>query len=256
MDIYNFSEPQVISFILIFVRISTFFMLFPLFESGSVPAPSKILLSLLVTFLLFTAAGSKAVSVAPEALTLLVIKEFLVGVLMGFIVKFFFFALNMAGELITSAVGLSSSQVFNPLFSNSEFVLERFELYLGTLLFLALNGHHIFIKGLVKSFELIPVVNPSFNFLVFKDLIAFTEQILIIGIQLSAPIMGVVFFLNIGMGIVGRVVPQVNVLVTSWSLNILVGVAVLILTIPLMTVSIKESLNLVAEFLFKTMRAI
>lgn len=256
MNIYSFSEFEILSFVLILVRISAFFLVFPLFDQASVPGPTKILLSLVTTFVLFPVIGPTPQNLITELMAWLVIKEMFIGFIMSFVAKFFFFILSICGELITVAIGLSSAQIYNPVFGASTMVLERFQLYLGTLFFLAFNGHHIFIRGLAQSFELIPISEQTLNPLVFRDLTFFAEQILTIGVQLSAPIMATILFLNIGMGIVGRAVPQVNVIVTSWSLNILVGFAIMIASIPLMVGGMKDSLNLVAELLFKVLKTL
>lgn len=254
MNPYNLSEFEILSFILVLVRISAFYFAFPLFDQVSVPGPAKILLSLLTAFVLFPVIGAVPQKIAIEMLAWLTIKEMFIGLIMAFIAKLFFFSLSICGEIITSIIGLSSSQMFNPTFGSSVMVLERFQLYIGTLFFLAFNGHHIFINGMAKSFEIVPIVNQTINPIVFKDIGLFGEQVLTIGVQLSAPIMATILFLNIGMGIVGRAVPQINVLVTSWSVNILVGFAIMIVSVPLAIVSMKDSLNMVGELLFKVLK--
>ncbi len=256
MDLYNFSENEILSFILILVRIGAFFMVFPLFDQTAVPNPTKILLSLVTAFVLFPVVGATPQKFVVELMTWFVIKEMFIGFIIAFVAKFFFFILSICGEIITVSIGLSSAQVYNPTFGSSTMVIERFQLYLGTLFFLAFNGHHIFIRGLAKSFELVPISEQILNPLIFRDIAYFAEQILIIGIQLSAPIMATILFLNVGMGIIGRAVPQVNVIVTSWSINILAGFAIMIAMIPLMTENMKDSLNMVGELVFKVLKEI
>lgn len=256
MNIYDFTENQFLTFILILVRISAFIMLFPLFDLASVPAPVKILLSLVMTMILYPVVGVTHQNFVVELMGWYTIKEMLIGFLIAFIAKFFFFIMSITGDLITTAIGLSSSQQFNPLYGTSTMVLERFQLYLGTLFFLAFNGHHIFIKGLVESFKLISISDGTLNPIIFRDMGMFAQQIMMVGIQLSAPILGTVFFLNIGMGIIGRAVPQVNVLVTSWALNIIVGLGILIAMLPLMMYGMRDSLSMVAEFMFKVLKTI
>jgi flagellar biosynthetic protein FliR len=87
-----------------------------------------------------------------------------------------------------------------------------------------------------------------------RDLAVVGQDILIMGLKLAAPILGAIFLSNMAMGIIGRAVPQINVLVTSWPINVLLGLAVLFVTIPLYMVIMGENLNWSAENLFSILK--
>lgn len=258
MNIYYLSEIQMLAFALVLVRISAFFVAFPIVEGTSTPPMVKLLLSLTMTMVMYPLVNAKGLN--PEILSgsifTLVIKEAFMGLFVGFIARFFFHVLSVCGELVTLSLGLSSDQLFNPHMDRSVTGMEQFYLLLGGLFFLAFDGHHIFIQGLAESFNAIPLAKTSINIVAMRDLTMVGQDILILGIKLAAPVLGAIFLANMAMGIIGRAVPQINVLVTSWPVNIMVGFAIIFVTIPLYMVILGENLNWGAESLFSILKKI
>jgi flagellar biosynthetic protein FliR len=133
-------------------------------------------------------------------------------------------------------------------------VVEEFELMLGGLFFLAFNGHHLFLQGLAESFHFVPIAKTSIQFVTLRDLSMIAQEIISFGIKLSAPVMGAILITNVAMGIVGRAVPQINVLVMSWPVNIMLGLMILFVSLPLFMLMLKENLNWNAETLFMLLK--
>lgn len=258
MPIQYFTELQIIILALIVIRVSTFLVVFPLVEGGNIPQSAKLLLSLIISIVLFGVIPKENMTEAyiTETLVLLVMKEILLGVLIGFIAKIFFQIVSVGAEIITMSLGLSSDQMFNPALGRRVTSIETYSMMLAGLVFLALNGHHYFIEALVQSFYLIPVSDLSLNYLSFRDLSLLGQNILEMGIKISAPIMGSIFIANMALGIIGRTVPQINVLITSWPINIMLGFGVLIITLPLMVVSYRETMQWNADFLIQFLKTI
>ncbi len=258
MDISYLSEIQLLAFALVLVRISAFLVAFPIVENATMPPMVKLLLALTMAMVIYPVVNATGLN--PEMLSgdlfVLVIKEAFMGLFIGFIARFFYHILTVCGELVTLSMGLSSDQLFNPTMDRSVTGVENFYLLLGGLFFLAFNGHHIFIQGLVESFSSVPLAKVSLNLVPMRDLAAIGQDILIMGIKLAAPILGAIFLSNMAMGIIGRAVPQINVLVTSWPINVLLGFAVLFVTIPLYIVIMGENLNWSAENLFSILKKI
>lgn len=258
MNLYYLSEIQMLAFALVLIRISAFLVAFPLIEGASMPPMVKLLLSLTMTMVIYPVVNAKGLSpdLLSGSLFGLVIKEAFMGLFVGFLARFFFHILSICGELVTLSVGLSSDQLFNPHMDRSVTGMEQFYLLLGGLFFLAFNGHHIFIQGLVESFNTIPLAKATINLVALRDISHVAQDILILGIKLSAPVLGAIFLANMAMGIIGRAVPQINVLVTSWPVNIMLGFAVMFVTIPLYMVIMGENLNWSAENLFSILKTI
>lgn len=258
MPIQYFSELQIITLALILVRVSSFLVAFPLVEGGNIPNSAKVLLSLIISIVLYGVVPKAGITEAfiTENLVFMIIKEALIGVLIGFIARLFFQAVSTAGDIVTMSVGLSSDQMFNPTIGRRVTSIETYQLMLASLLFLALNGHHFFIEGLVKSFELIPMSEQGLNLIAFRDLTLVGQIVLEMGIKLAAPVMGAIFIANVALGIIGRTVPQINVLITSWPINIILGFAVMIITLPLLLVSLSEMIQWNASYLMEFLKAL
>jgi flagellar biosynthetic protein FliR len=158
--------------------------------------------------------------------------------------------------VISLSMGLSSAQVMNPALGTQSNVLEQFEVALATLFFLAINGHHVLLTALSESFATLPLSLQGFQTQVFSQFGTVVHDVMVAGVQIAAPVMVSILCVNVIMGIVGRAVPQINVLITSLPVNILAGFMVLIISVPLFMDSMSGVANRMFEHLFAIMREI
>jgi flagellar biosynthetic protein FliR len=252
------NDTQVILFGLIWLRMVTFVFSSAVLGSPTINPPIKVLFSVVMAFIVFpfahpAATDSQSLS---DYLILLAGREALVGLILGLMTRFFFFALSMAGELISLSVGLGSAQIYNPFIGQSGQVIEQFFSLTGTVVFLALNGHHLFITAMVQSFDVIPFANLSLQVGGLAEVAQKFQEIFIIMIKMASPVIATVFVVNLSMAIMGRAVPQLNVLVTSFPVTILIGLTVLIVALPLMTIEMNFLMEHTSEQLFKLMRSL
>ncbi len=256
MPAFGLNESEMVAFALVLIRVSVFLITWPVFSVYNVPGPLKILLSLAVATVLFPViphAGLTAEGLGSD-LIWLAGKEVLTGLTLGFLTRLFFFAVSCGGNLIATSAGLANAQIFNPAMQSTVTTVESFYVAVATLLFLALNGHHFFLTGLAQSFDAIPL-NAGIDIAVFKDSGLILQSVVEAGIKISAPVMVAIFFMNVAMGIIGRVVPQINVLVTSQAVNFLAAMLVMIIAIPAMVMELDHQMVSFAELLFKFMKA-
>ena len=253
-----FTEAQVILFALVWLRMVSFVLTAAFFSSPSVNVPVKILLSVVLTAIVAPMAQFQTVELSElsNQVIMMSLKEVTVGLILGFLTRFFFFALSMAGEVISISLGLGSAQVYNPFSGNNGQVLEQFYSLFGMIVFLALNGHHVFVTALVESFQTLPVAKLSIEFGGLAELAQRFQQIFVIMIKMAAPVVITLFIVNMAMAIIGRAVPQINVLVTSFPVTIMIGLVVLIISIPLMSMEMSLLLQSTSTELFKLMRAL
>src|SRR5262249_39284936 len=148
--------------------------------------------------------------------------------------RLFFFAFQVAGELVSLSVGLSSAQMFNPALGGTATSLEQLYVAFATLFYLSVNGHHFLLSGLVDSFRIVQISPELINTHEFKNTALLVKQVVEVGLKFSAPILVSILVVNVVLGVIGKTVPQMNVLVTSFPINILVGFVILIFTLPLM----------------------
>ncbi|MCB0420545.1 MAG: flagellar biosynthetic protein FliR [Bdellovibrionales bacterium] len=255
-NIYNFNEIEMLSFILVFIRMTSFIVSWPVFGSGLVPTPAKVLFSLVITLVIFPVLDRSLVSITFDSyqMVFLAMKEVFIGVTFGFLARMFFFCISVAGQLNSITMGISSSQLFNPAMGSSASSLEQFKVAIATLFFLAIQGHHVFLQGIVMSFDLVPMGLQGVNFLSSSSVGEFTQQVMEIGVRLSAPVLVAVFFMNISMAVIGRAVPQINVLITSLPVNILAGFVIMIIVMPIFIWQMEDIVDFSAEAVFKLLK--
>lgn len=261
MPPFLLNETEIMIFGLILLRVTAFFTSWPVFTQFMVPTPIKVLLSVTVTFAVFAVVPRTGIAGQSydTMLTWIALRELLIGLAMGFVSRLLFYAVEVGGNMIATSMGLASATTFNPASGNPSTVVERFHLVLLTLLFLGANAHHSFISAMVESFTAIPVSAAGIDLAAFGMSGGGGEMIqgvTVAGLKMAAPVMVVIFFLNIAMGIIGRAVPQINVLVTSLPVNILAGLLVAMVTLPALLLELDRDLVNFTDILFRFMRSL
>lgn len=256
-DVYRFSESEIIFFALVLVRMTGFVVTWPVFGTENVPQQLKILFCLIFAIVIFptlheTAAQMEA---AKSNLILLVIREAFIGVAMGYLSRCFFFTFRVAGEMMSQAMGLGSASLYNPLFGGQSTSLEQFYVGLASLFYLALNGHYLLISGLVSSFHFLPVAQLSLNTSQFSGLGQMVQEVFELGLKFSAPVVIAILCVNLILGVVGKTVPQLNVLVTSFPINIFIGFLLMFLTLPLLIDQMNDYLRLSTDQVFQFLKS-
>lgn len=235
MNVLQITEIQAFSFLLILARMSAFLVAWPLLGGINVPAPVKVLLALLLSLVFFPllkdSMNLQVIGIAH--LVGCVMKEVFVGLCLAFVSYLFFYAIQVGSELVATSMGVNAAQIYNPTMSVSMTPVDQFYSIMASLFFLLMNGHHIFLTGLLHSYDIIPATRWGLSLDSFSQIALIGKEVLIIGFQLSAPVLVSILLINISMAIIGRAVPQMNVLLTSMSVNVLVGIFILIFAIPL-----------------------
>lgn len=258
INLSQLSQLQILVFSLVFLRCSAFLMSAPIFSSSSIAAPFKILFSLALAMLLFPTISLSDISLefVNENLVMLVIREILVGLSLGAMSRAFFFTVNMVGDLLSISMGLGAAQMYNPISGGQSQVLDQFYTWFATMIFLVLGGHHILIQALASSFDVVGIAQDRFSTGMLADVVVNYYKLLIIAIQIAAPVIIAMLLTHISMGILGRTVPQINVLVTSFPISILLGLLILIVTTPMWFQEMNQLLNYTSTELIKLMKAI
>lgn len=257
-SIYNFSEKELLAFALIFLRTLAFIVSMPVIGTRNVSVQVKVLFALMISFILMPIVGISALRVNLsdyEAVTM-VFKEVAVGLIMGFLARMFFMTMSMAGQLISISLGASSAQLFNPAFEESSTAFDQFFLIISTLFFFAMNAHHILLWSLVDAYRIVPLAQTSISLSALPGFGEVAEQVMKISLGFSAPIMVTILFTNAAMGLVGRAVPQINILITSLPVNTLVGMLVLFLTLPLLILGMDNLVGQTMNFIFAALRTL
>lgn len=250
------TEAQILLFALIFLRMIAYVVASAIFGSPMVNVAVKILLSVVLSIVLFPVvkAGNINYMVISNDIIGLAAREVVVGLSLGFLTRLFFFVVSMTGDLVSMSIGLSAAQIYNPMMGSQGGVIEQFYSAMATLIFLAINGHHILLSGIAQSYDLVPVSSLTLNVGPFAEMAVFGQIAFMMAIKMCAPVLVTILMVNLAMGILGRAVPQMNVLVTSMPVTIMLGFAVVFICMPLFIMEMNGLANITAEKLFAVMK--
>ena len=257
LPLLHFNETEMLIFALILVRVSTFVVSWPIFSIYAVPTILKILFAFTLAITLMPViprAGLVAHDLSQD-IAWLAGKEALTGLALGFMTRLFFFAVNVGGNIVAMSTGLANAHIFNPSMNAQTTTVEQFYATIATLLFLAIGGHHWLLTGLAQSFDAIPLSMRGIDLAVFKDCGAILQVVTVAGTKISAPILVAIFFVNVAMGIIGRAVPQINILVTSMNVNFMAGLLVMIVAIPALMLEMDHQIFEFTETFMKFLKA-
>lgn len=231
------SLPQLHLFLLVFLRTGAFLMSIPMFNAPSVPMIFRIGLALAASLLMMPALGLSPPAVSPDVFTLAAAAagEVLVGLLAGVAIRLVFEGVQLAGELAGYQMGLAIAEVIDPASEDQVALLAQFISLLATLVFLMINGHHLFIRTLVESFQLVPPFGFHAAAPVLERLVRLTAEAFVIGIKAGAPVIVALLLTTVAFGLVARTVPQMNIFVVSMPVNIAVGLLFFGLSLPHLT---------------------
>jgi flagellar biosynthesis protein FliR len=224
------------AFLLVLCRISSFFVVAPVFGSRNVPAAFKIGLAVFVSFLVFLTVGFDA-SVAFDArYPLAVIREALAGLLLGFAAYLFFAIVQTSGAFIDLQLGFGLANIVDPLSGAAMPVMGNLKFMTMLLVFLAVNGHHYLLGAIMDSYKWLPLDNDFFRTVYEGRLTAFLTETFaatfLMALQIAAPILAAVFLTDVGLALLARTAPQYNVFVVGIPIKILVGLSMLVLLMP------------------------
>jgi flagellar biosynthetic protein FliR len=260
ISLSQLNEIQLIVFGLIMLRMTAFVVSAAIFSSPSVPVMAKVLLSLVLTMMVYSSIATNQivarVSEMQDQIVLLAFFEIFIGLCLGFLTRLFFFSISMAGEMISVSLGLGQAQIFNPLMGTQGNALEQFLVMFSTLVFFALNGHHLIIQGLIQSFSTIHISDVHVNVIEFRNIAMAAQDIFVIAIKLSAPVVISMLVIQVGIGLLSRAVPQINVLSTAASVTAFIGFALLIICLPLMSSQMSGALEETSAHFFRFVKGI
>lgn len=223
------------AFLLIFVRMTGLFIVAPIFGRRNIPSYLKIGFSFFTAIILVN-----TIKIPPPEtydsllqLTLIIVKEFVVGITIGFIAYMAFTAIYVAGEIIDMQIGFGVVNVMDPISNIQVPITSNIYFILSMLVYIAVNGHHALIKALFDSYTAVPLGTAVFNASIADNLMAIFGSIFAIGFKIAAPIVAAILITDVALGTISRMVPQLNVFVIGMPLKILVGIALLMVTIPM-----------------------
>lgn len=230
----TFSLQSFDVFLLILVRITAFVFSAPFFSVPNVPQRVKASFSLMFSIILFQVIPAHIQYSTVIEFGGLVLKEVLVGLILGFFTNACYYILNFAGQLIDMEIGLSMVNQLDPVSRVQTTITANLYSYIIILMLLVTNLHHYLIAAIVDTYKVIPLgeanINPNFYLLMLD----FIKNYFIIGFRIVLPIFSSTLIVNTILAILAKVAPQMNMFVIGLQLKIIVGLLVLYLLVRYM----------------------
>jgi len=207
----------------------------PVFSQRAVPMRVKVGLALFIAMCAQPSLPTMPVVPldTPQAF-MMVLQQVLVGVTLGFAVRVVFAAVEMGGELIGLQMGLNFAGFFDPATASQGTASGRFFGTLVAFLFVLSNGHLALMSALVHSFQVFAVGDEPFAFLRRTQPQVWGQEVFMLGLWIALPLVGMLLFINLVLGVISRVAPQINVFSVGFPITLSVGLIGMLLTLPMM----------------------
>jgi flagellar biosynthetic protein FliR len=224
------------SFILVLMRVGVLLFFFPFWDNRAIPKQIKVFMVLVIAVTLTPVVQSYLPSFPGTVWEagLLLIKEFLLGLTLAIIIQIIFSGVLLAGELVGVQMGLGMAGILDPQMGGRSSLIASFASWIALLLFITMNGHHYLLRVLVESFERVPMGGqlPDWPRLP-ETIMRLSGQIFVIAITFLAPVLVVHFLSQVALALLSKAVPQVQIMIVSFPLTILLGVFFLTTTLSL-----------------------
>lgn len=241
-----------------FVRSGGLLALIPVFSGRSVPVQLRVAIA---AFLAWVTAGSLdgGAGTAPLPgnvvnLILAAAHELLVGLLMGLGVRLVFYAIEFAGQVISTELGLVMSSQVDPISQNNSTPVGTALYYFGSLLFLISGAHHAVFAAFLRSFELAPLGAFGIGTNAAELFVHATGKIFLVAVQMAAPLMAINFIVTLTFAILGKAAPSMNVFSESFSVRIMAGLLLLGLTLGLSAQLVLSQIRESPELMLRLIR--
>ena len=226
LDFYNW--------LLVFLRVSAFMLVLPFFSVSNFPVTLRVALAALTALLLspFLPGFALGQLGLPRLLGLM-IQEVSIGLLMGFISRMVFYAVDLAGNFVSAELGLNMGAVFNPLEGRPSQVPGMILFFLSSVVMFTLDLHHWVLAGFQQTYLVLPIGGAHLNGALFEVVVKHTSRIFVVALQISAPIIAVSFVVTLVFSVLSRAVSQMNVFSESFVFRIAGGLIVFGFTLQL-----------------------
>ncbi len=209
------------------LRISALLVTAPLFSLDALTLPIRIMLALVVTIFIYPMIQWPVIDPVTANGVLQIVNQIFIGAMMGLMLQVAIGALTLAGQTISSSMGLSMATLIDPAVGNVP-VIAQFIVICSTLVFLGFVGHVIMLSMVLDSFRAVPVGEHILGQVAFGKVVAWSSMIFLGGVLIALPVMIALLFINIGLGVVTRAAPSLNIFSVGFPASIAAGFLVLI----------------------------
>lgn len=247
----NFTVENLEVFLLILVRVSAFMVSAPFFSLNHVPVKVKTCLAFYISLLIFSTLGvSKVDYNGIIDLAILIFKEAAAGLLLGYITNACLYILNFAGNLMDMEIGFSMVTEFDPGTNMSATITATFYSNAVMLLLVVTYMHHYILKAFLETFQLIPIGMVRLQPNMYRLMLVFIGDYFILGFRIILPVFATMLILNVVLGILAKVAPQMNMFSVGMQLKVFGGLLILFIIVSLLP----QVSNIIYEEMHKVYR--
>ena len=244
MDIFNLNYAEFERFLFVFFRVGALILFVPVLGSRQIPSSMKIGFILFLSIVIFPLVQDRSVP-EPQGtfeLSIFLISDVTIGLGIAFIARLIFTAVQIAGTVVDFQMGFGVVNVIDPQTDTQVSVTAQFHNIIAVLIFLAIDAHHFIIQAIVESFFIINPAEINFASITPEYMLYLFSATFTTAVKIAAPIMAILFFLSVGLGLVARTVPQMNVFIVGFPLQIGVGLLMVGLSISFFNMLVQQQM--------------
>lgn len=229
------SVAQAQLFFLAFTRVMAMIIHVPMLGGTQIPNQVRIGLGFMLALIIlpWQPLAPDAPTIATLGYITAIGREILIGTMAGFAATLIFNAFSIGGELMGISAGFGAGRVLNPALESSGSALDQLFIFTALLLFIILNGHHIFILAIKQTFDVAPL-NTAFPAITSDYLMRLTAQLITTGVQLALPTLGALLLADLALGLLARVAPSIQVFFLGVPAKLALGIAALMLSLSVL----------------------
>jgi len=218
-------------FIYIMARMSGFVLFNPIFGRNNIPAVYRTGFSMVLAVSAMSSVVTQQSVVMPVSfldLSIRIILELAVGFFFGMVMNFFFYIPSLVGSLVDMQMGMTMNQIYDPASAANLSVTGILVNLMMMLLFFTANGHHTLLRIVLTSGDVVPFGAVSFGQDAANAMLEIFIECTLLAVKLALPILGAEIAGQVGMGVLMKVIPQINVFVINIELKVIIGLGLLI----------------------------
>lgn len=240
-------------------RVFALVALAPGFNAGAIPPVVRVTLAAALAFALsplIATANPAILDLTPQAYLALLLSEAVLGAIIGFVLSCLLESARLGGEVVDMQIGFSASAMYDPATSVSSSLLGAFWYLAALVFFFTLNGHHWLLGGLMRSFELCPVGALVYGKALTTLAVQVVAVLFTLAPQLAAPVVATLLLADLALGLIGRSMPQMNLMLVGMPGKILVGLAALAACSPMMATAFGRMMDNFQYYLLAVIKAV
>ncbi len=246
---YSFSVQELEIFLLIVVRMTCFIYAAPFYGMNNTPGQFKVAFGLFVSYLIYftTMPHEQLVYNTVLQYATIVLKEAIVGLMIGWGANICSSIVFFAGRMVDMEIGFAMVNAMDPTTRENVTITGFYYQYMVTLILIFSGMHRYLIQAIADTYELIPIAGAVFRSdLMLEAVVAFLSTYINIGFRIALPVFAAILIVNVVLGILAKVSPQLNMFAVGMQIKILIGLGIMFLTTGM--------LPYVSDFIYKEMK--